>query len=237
MVLGDVRRLILATDMTRHAEYVATIDKLRPPETAPAPPPVLQAAALAAAASVVTPETAGAAGCDDPDRSPHPATGLVRDGAGEAARRRRLVGELLLKCADTSNVLRPFPAARRWAVRATVASKRRLRTLTLLASIQRIWVESALHCCGSGARGSLRRTYGQPARALRSDISARFVHAMVARADLKRLTSQSLAGPHHGGVLPAGGSGAGPRNASDPGKLMLITYHTKGERHKVETCK
>ena len=124
MVVGDVRRLILATDMTRHAEYIATIDKLRPPETAPAPPPVLQAAALAAAASVATPETAGAAGCDDSDRCPtHPATGMVRDGAGEAARRRRLVGELLLKCADTSNVLRPFPAARRWAVRAIVCAK------------------------------------------------------------------------------------------------------------------
>ena len=145
MVVGDVRRLILATDMTRHAEYIATIDKLRPPETAPAPPPVLQAAALAAAASVVTPETAGAAGCDDPDRSPHPATGLVRDGAGEAARRRRLVGELLLKCADTSNVLRPFPAARRWAVRAIVCAKAPLADFDpACADSPACWVWSAL---------------------------------------------------------------------------------------------
>ena len=146
MVLGDVRRLILATDMTRHAEYIATIDKLRPPETAPAPPPVLQAAALAAAAYVVTPETAGAAGCDDSDRSPtHPATGLVRDGAGEAARRRRLVGELLLKCADTSNVLRPFPAARRWAVRAIVCAKAPLADFDpACADSPACWVWSAL---------------------------------------------------------------------------------------------
>ena len=145
MVVGDVRRLILATDMTRHAEYIATIDKLRPPETAPAPPPVLQAAALAAAASVATPETAGAAGCDDPDRSPHPATGLVRDDAGEAARRRRLVGELLLKCADTSNVLRPFPAARRWAVRAIVCAKAPLADFDpACADSPACWVWSAL---------------------------------------------------------------------------------------------
>ena len=33
---------------------------------------------------------------------------------------RQLVAELLIKCADTSNVLKPFPVAKRWAVRTVV---------------------------------------------------------------------------------------------------------------------
>ena len=69
----------------------------------------------------------------------------MRDGAGEAARRRRLVGELLLKCADTSNVLRPFPAARRGAVRAIVFAKAPLADFDpACADSPACWVWSAL---------------------------------------------------------------------------------------------
>ena len=74
-----MERLILATDMSRHAEFStalrAEIDRGR----------ALAPAGLAGPEAAVDPE-------------------------------RGLLLELLIKAADSSNVLRPFPVAKRWAV-------------------------------------------------------------------------------------------------------------------------
>jgi hypothetical protein len=91
-----VESLILATDMSRHGSYMS----------------VLRNDADAAAA-------AGGGG-GGPEAAVAAATARLREAKGEgaaAAGRRRLYMELLIKCADTSNVLKPFPVARRWAVR------------------------------------------------------------------------------------------------------------------------
>ena len=87
-IMEHVRRLILATDMSRHADYMAALHALLHP---PADP-------------------------DAPEEPPGDGDGGAAEAA--AARRRRLMGELLIKCADTSNVFKPLPVARRWAVRA-----------------------------------------------------------------------------------------------------------------------
>jgi hypothetical protein len=76
-----VERLILATDMSRHAEFSAALRS-----------DIDRARAL-------------------PPAGP-PATAVGEE-------ERRLLLELLIKAADTSNVLRPFPVAKRWAVRIT----------------------------------------------------------------------------------------------------------------------
>ncbi len=76
-VLGSVRRLILATDMSRHADYMRELEALLP---------------------------SGPCSCADLGRA-----------------RRDLLAELVVKCADTSNVVKPLPVARRWAVRCGIA--------------------------------------------------------------------------------------------------------------------
>lgn len=84
-ITAEVHRLILATDMSRHADYMRHLR-------------ALLAEPRAAAASAAA-------------------------GPAEALRRRRLTSELLIKCADTSNVIKPFSVAQRWAVRARARSE------------------------------------------------------------------------------------------------------------------
>ena len=79
-VMADVRRLILATDMSRHGEYMRELRALLEPP-------------------------AGSGAAEEQER-----------------RRRQLTAELLIKCADTSNVVKPFPVARHWAVRTRCSS-------------------------------------------------------------------------------------------------------------------
>lgn len=77
-VRGNVNRVILATDISKHSEYLA---KLR--------------------AHIAHSESARAAG-------------------GEAVKiDKHFEMELILKCADISNVLKPFATAKRWAIRVT----------------------------------------------------------------------------------------------------------------------
>mmetsp|Transcript_14283 Transcript_14283/g.33037 ORF Transcript_14283/g.33037 Transcript_14283/m.33037 type:complete len:585 (-) Transcript_14283:192-1946(-) len=77
-VRGNVNRVILATDISKHSEYLA---KLR--------------------AHIAHSESARAAG-------------------GEAVKiDKHFEMELILKCADISNVVKPWATARRWAVRVT----------------------------------------------------------------------------------------------------------------------
>ncbi len=85
-VVARVEGLILATDMGRHAQYVAALHALL--ERRP-PPPAAD----------------GPCGSGGP-----PARGSDSDDE------RQLMAELLIKCADVSNVFKPFPVARRWAV-------------------------------------------------------------------------------------------------------------------------
>ena len=92
-VLGDVQRLILATDMSRHGGYVAALQALLCPDD---PPP---------------------AGGGGGERAAGCAPGGGEDSEEERGRR-MVVAELLIKCADTSNVFRPGPVACQWAVRA-----------------------------------------------------------------------------------------------------------------------
>jgi hypothetical protein len=98
-VIGDVERLILATDMSRHADYIATLTTL-----------------LAAGdSSLVQPFS---------DLPPASGGRPAEEGMGELVtaetQRRRMLGELVIKCADTSNVFKPLPTARAWAVRRTL---------------------------------------------------------------------------------------------------------------------
>ena len=54
--------------------------------------------------------------------TPCPPASQVRSLAAEGGSRPipiQLEMELILKCADISNVLKPFPVARRWALRVT----------------------------------------------------------------------------------------------------------------------
>ncbi len=90
-MISEVQRLILATDMTRHADYIRTLEWLS-----------------GASGHVRTSDEV----VDSPDE-------LLRE---DCEHRRRFETELLLKCADTSNVLRPFHVARGWAVRAQFSS-------------------------------------------------------------------------------------------------------------------
>ena len=91
-----VENLILATDMSRHGSFMSILRNEVDACTSPAG--ISQDESAAAATAMARLRAAGDAG-------------------EEAASRRRLYGELLMKCADTSNVLKPFPIATRWAVR------------------------------------------------------------------------------------------------------------------------
>ena len=84
-----VERLILATDMSRHAHFSAALRA-----------DIDAGRSLPAAGE-------GAAGAEE------------RLGLMEGAEERLGLMELLIKAADASNVLRPFPVAKRWAVRLT----------------------------------------------------------------------------------------------------------------------
>ena len=161
-MLRDVQRLILATDMTRHSDYIAALQSLL------APDPACRVDSADSAGDPRLPEVEGPPcaldGASPRPSSQHPrqqcerfgALQLGRDdapatggsaagdseglqdagprhGAQEAgqpppavadARSRRMVAELLLKSADTSNVLRPFHVARKWAVSARHPSRR-----------------------------------------------------------------------------------------------------------------
>ena len=109
--MADVQRLILATDMSRHAEYMRELRALLEAPAAPA-----------------------------------------RPGPAEAGRRRRLTAELLIKCADTSNVLKPFPVAQRWAVRGRPAACR--RCIVLFLEVAR---RASSAACGAGRDGAAGR--------------------------------------------------------------------------------
>ena len=115
-VVALVERFILATDMGRHPAYMAAMQDQ------------LDAAAAAAAADDDddgVPGSGGGAHAPSADAGEgggaHAADG--GSNAAGAAERRALWGELLVKCADTSNVLKPFPVARRWAVGPRAAGR------------------------------------------------------------------------------------------------------------------
>ena len=91
--LSRVEGLIMATDMSRHGEFLAK----------------LQAA------------VEGAAAGDDPTQRLTSVPGT-------------LLAELLIKCADASNVLRPVSVAKRWAVSCPHPAERRCRSLQVEAS-------------------------------------------------------------------------------------------------------
>ncbi len=105
-VIKDVERLIHATDMSRHADYLAALAALLD-FGAPCLGEALPLAGIAAIGR--EPGEVGSAG--------PPPGGPVKRVELDAAPRRRVLGELVIKCADTSNVFKPLPAARAWAVR------------------------------------------------------------------------------------------------------------------------
>jgi hypothetical protein len=95
-----IQNLILATDMARHSDYMSALSAL------------LEAG-----------EGEGFDNCQDVAGGGSGGSSRLRDGECAKPRtplsrgpHRELVSELLLKCADTSNIVRPFPIARRWAV-------------------------------------------------------------------------------------------------------------------------
>jgi hypothetical protein len=121
-----VRDLILATDMARHAAIMAEVDERSPPcapgesgpERPPAPgdaaPPPPPPAAPAAPAAAPAPAAGLAPGGGAPVGSPPWGAGA---GAGGGRPSRLLLHmQVLLKCADISNVAKPLPVAMEWAV-------------------------------------------------------------------------------------------------------------------------
>jgi hypothetical protein len=113
--------------MTRHGQYMAALKALiHPPiEAGAVGPGVAPAKVHAAAVANASTKASGPGGAAKLSHHAfsHSFHGRCadRDDDGERegrAARRRLLSELLIKCADTSNVLKPLPAVRQWAVSA-----------------------------------------------------------------------------------------------------------------------
>ena len=116
--------------MTRHAQYMAALKALiHPPiEAGAAGRGVASAKVHSAAVAKASSKGSGSGGCAaklSHQAFSHSFHGRCadRDDDGERegrAARRRLLSELLVKCADTSNVLKSLPIVRRWAVSTDV---------------------------------------------------------------------------------------------------------------------
>lgn len=97
-----VIQLVLATDMSRHGEYMKlTTDPLWPTGALPLPQPLLSFARVLAMSALCSTFS---------NLLSKPATGEPND--------LKLL-ELVLKCSDISNIVKPFHIGKQWAVRVT----------------------------------------------------------------------------------------------------------------------